>query len=137
MPREVRKAEQDVKLRDVDVSPQAWPCLRVLGATALIVLALALPIVAAAGFHIALKQLGPLPKAMSEPVSVVVLDRKGSLLRPFANRLGRWRLPVGPDQVDPRYLEMLLSYEDKRFYSHRGIDPLALARAAVQLVGVV
>ncbi|MHA1517436.1 MAG: penicillin-binding protein 1C, partial [Alphaproteobacteria bacterium] len=100
----------------------------------MIVLALALPIAAAAGFHIALKQLGPLPKAMSDPVSVVVLDRKGSLLRPFANRLGRWRLPVGPDQVDPRYLEMLLSYEDKRFYSHRGIDPLALARAAVQLV---
>ena len=28
----------------------------------------------------------------------------------------------------------LLAYEDKRFFEHRGVDPLALARAAFQLV---
>ena len=36
--------------------------------------------------------------------------------------------------VDPGYLKLLLAYEDKRFHSHAGIDPLALGRAALQLV---
>ena len=36
--------------------------------------------------------------------------------------------------MDPRYLDMLLAYEDKRFWQHRGVDPLALTRAAFQLV---
>ena len=32
------------------------------------------------------------------------------------------------------YLKLLLAYEDRRFYSHHGVDPLALGRAALQLV---
>ena len=36
--------------------------------------------------------------------------------------------------VDPTYLKLLLAYEDRRFYSHDGVDPLALGRAALQLV---
>ena len=36
--------------------------------------------------------------------------------------------------VDPGYLKLLLAYEDRRFYSHAGVDPLALGRAALQLV---
>ena len=32
----------------------------------------------------------------------------------------------------PRYLAMLKAYEDKRFDDHSGVDPLALARAALQ-----
>jgi penicillin-binding protein 1C len=47
---------------------------------------------------------------------------------------GRWRLPVDAKTgVDPRYLTLLLAYEDRRFYSHPGVDPLALGRAAIQL----
>src|SRR2546430_9277881 len=48
---------------------------------------------------------------------------------------GRWRLPVDARTgVDPGYLKLLLAYEDRRFYSHSGVDPLALGRAAFQLV---
>ena len=36
--------------------------------------------------------------------------------------------------VDPGYLKLLLAYEDRRFHSHAGVDPLALGRAALQLV---
>lgn len=39
-----------------------------------------------------------------------------------------------PEQVDPRYLAMLLTFEDRRFYSHVGVDPLAIARAARDLI---
>ena len=48
---------------------------------------------------------------------------------------GRWRLPVdAKTAVDPGYLKLLLAYEDRRFRSHAGVDPLALGRAALQLV---
>jgi penicillin-binding protein 1C len=79
--------------------------------------------------------LGPLDLTMSEQRSTLVLDRNGHLLRPFATAEGRWKLPVEPSDVDPRYLTMLESYEDTRFESHFGVDPLAMARAAGQLIG--
>ncbi|MBS7535143.1 penicillin-binding protein 1C [Ancylobacter sonchi] len=66
--------------------------------------------------------------------SVEVLDRDGRLLRPFALPDGRWRLAADPGRVDRRYVDMLIAYEDKRFYDHAGVDPLALLRAAWQFV---
>ncbi len=73
----------------------------------------------------------PLPDTLA--VSAEVLDRDGALLRAFATRDGYWRLPVGLDQVDKNFVDMLVTYEDKRFWDHEGIDLLALGRAATQL----
>ena len=79
--------------------------------------------------------LGPLPLAQARQVSTTIVDRNGKLLRAYAMADGRWRLPVDARTgVDPGYLKLLLAYEDRRFYSHRGVDPLALGRAALQLV---
>ena len=55
-------------------------------------------------------------------------------MRPYATPEGRWRLPATRENVDPRLLELLLAYEDKRFSAHHGIDPLALGRALAQLI---
>ena len=49
--------------------------------------------------------LGPLPLEEARKVSTTVVDRNGKLL---------------------------LAYEDRRFWSHGGVDPLALGRAALQ-----
>lgn len=68
-------------------------------------------------------------------VSREVVDKDGRLLRPFALADGRWRLSARVEDVDPRFLKMLLAYEDKRFYDHGGIDPLAMGRAALQALG--
>jgi penicillin-binding protein 1C len=79
--------------------------------------------------------LGPLPLAHAQQVSTTVVDRNGKLLRAYAMADGRWRLPVdAKTSVDPAYLKLLLAYEDRRFRSHGGVDPLALGRAAFQLV---
>jgi penicillin-binding protein 1C len=79
--------------------------------------------------------LGPLPLQQARQVSTTIIDRNGKLLRAYAMADGRWRLPVDARKdVDPTYLKLLLAYEDQRFYSHGGVDPLALARAAFQLV---
>ncbi|MBY0398250.1 MAG: transglycosylase domain-containing protein, partial [Thermoleophilia bacterium] len=78
--------------------------------------------------------LPPLDLTAATDRSTVVLDREGRLLRPFLTPDGRWKLPVGTGDVDPRYLAMLKAYEDRRFESHAGIDPLGLVRAAGQML---
>jgi len=78
--------------------------------------------------------LGPAPLGKNLEYSHVVLDREGRLLRAYATTEGRWRLPVSERDVDPRFLKLLFTYEDKRFREHHGIDPLSMSRAAVQLV---
>jgi penicillin-binding protein 1C len=79
--------------------------------------------------------LGPLSLAQAKEVSTTIVDRNGKLLRAYAMADGRWRLPVDARiGVDPGYLKLLLAYEDRRFRSHAGVDPLALARAAFQFV---
>ncbi len=88
----------------------------------------------AGSYHIALAWLGPPPLAATEVSSKLVLDRNGRLLRPFTTPDGLWRLPVKVDEVDPRYFALLLAYEDKRFYSHDGVDGRAMARALWQLL---
>src|SRR5690606_540445 len=67
--------------------------------------------------------------------SAVVMDSQGRLLRPFTAGDGMWRLRATVEDVTPLYLEMLVAYEDRRFWWHPGVDPLALARAFAQMVG--
>ena len=76
-----------------------------------------------------------MPFEQARQISATVVDRNGKLLRAYAMADGRWRLPVDARTgVDPSYLKLLLAYEDRRFYSHHGVDPQALGRAAWQLV---
>ncbi len=88
---------------------------------------------AAGGYWIA--ALGPAPLGEGLAFSTLVVDRDGKLLRPYTTPQGRWRLPATREHVDPRFLTLLLAYEDKRFGAHRGVDLLALGRASAQLVG--
>ena len=79
---------------------------------------------AAAGW---IASLGPPPLGQGLTFSTLVVDRDGEVLRAYLTPEGRWRLPATRDSVDPRFLALLLAYEDKRFFAHRGIDPLATA----------
>ena len=74
-----------------------------------------------------------LPPVLIE-TSVEVLDRNGRLLRAFPVEDGRLRLAVRLGDVDPDFLSMLITYEDKRFWQHGGVDMLAALRAAGQAV---
>jgi penicillin-binding protein 1C len=65
--------------------------------------------------------------------SALVLAADGSMLRAFLTGDGKWRLPVEPAAVDPLYRRMLIAAEDRRFDWHRGVDPVAAARALLQL----
>ena len=65
-------------------------------------------------------------------VSPEVVDHSGTLLRAYLTHDGYWRMNTELRDVSPRYLAMLMAYEDKRFEDHPGIDPAAMARATLQ-----
>lgn len=71
----------------------------------------------------------PLPK---DDLARVVLAEDGTPLWRFADANGVWRYPVQTSDVSPYYLDALLTYEDRWFYQHPGVNPLALARATWQ-----
>ncbi len=64
--------------------------------------------------------------------SVLILAQDRTPLRAFADSEGVWRYPVTLDEVSPLYVEALLTYEDRWFYQHPGINPFALVRAGWQ-----
>ncbi|WP_171234745.1 penicillin-binding protein 1C [Ruegeria sp. HKCCA6837] len=70
-----------------------------------------------------------LPPVLAE-TSVEMRDRNGDLLRAFPVEDGIWRLQ--PGAVDPNFTAMLVRYEDKRFWTHAGVDPVAMLRAVGQ-----
>lgn len=66
-----------------------------------------------------------------EPTSYVIEDSNGELLNASIATDGQWRFPV-PPVVPDMFAKCIVAYEDKRFYYHWGIDPIAMARAVRQ-----
>jgi penicillin-binding protein 1C len=81
---------------------------------------------------LALDRLCPPDLSRYQGRSVEVRDADARLLRAFTAADGAWRLKTTPADVDPIYLTLLKAYEDQRFDSHFGVDPLAVVRAAAQ-----
>ncbi|MEZ4827106.1 MAG: penicillin-binding protein 1C [Bacteroidia bacterium] len=63
-----------------------------------------------------------------DPVSTVVFDRSGQLLGARIAGDGQWRFPL-PDSVPQKFARCIVAFEDKRFFHHPGVDPLAMGRA--------
>jgi penicillin-binding protein 1C len=66
--------------------------------------------------------------------SQLVTAENGEILRGYLTPDGYWRLATRLEDVDRRYLDVLLAYEDRRFFKHSGVDILAVARVAKQLL---
>ena len=64
--------------------------------------------------------------------SLRVLDRNGAVLQEFSGADGDARYPVRLGQVSPWAILATVAAEDRRFFSHSGVDWRALARAAWQ-----
>ncbi|MEM7384709.1 MAG: transglycosylase domain-containing protein, partial [Verrucomicrobiota bacterium] len=72
----------------------------------------------------------PLPEALKEPLSpgLVFADHEGKPLRKLLSEGRRREDPVAFDKLPPALVGATLAAEDKRFWSHGGIDFLALGR---------
>lgn len=79
-----------------------------------------------------LNWLWPLPEQPpGRGFATLVVDKDGRPLRAFADAQGVWRYPARNEEISARYFEALIAYEDRWFYMHPGVNPLALARAAL------
>lgn len=89
-------------------------------------------LLATAGAFLLLDRIFPLHLPQQDKLYArVVVDRDGRPLRAFPDAKGVWRYEVELDEVSPLYLQALLTYEDRRFWRHPGIDPVALVRASL------
>ncbi len=91
-------------------------------------------VVFAAAVLFTLDRMFPPDLSRLSQLSQLVEDKDGHVLRAFIAADGSWRLPISAADVDPRFIRMLIAYEDKRFESHGGVDPLALIRAMGQFL---
>ena len=73
-----------------------------------------------------------LPRELFKDVcyATVLESAEGELLGARIAEDGQWRFPPA-DSVPARYVTALVQFEDRAFWWHPGVDPLALARAAV------
>jgi len=65
------------------------------------------------------------------PLSFTLFDRSGELLGARISQDGQWRF-APTDSIPFRFEQSLLTFEDKDFYSHIGVDFTALGRASYQ-----
>ena len=63
-----------------------------------------------------------------DPTCMVLEDKDGKLLGARIAADGQWRFPYS-DAVPDKFVKAIVEFEDKRFFSHWGVDPLGLARA--------
>jgi penicillin-binding protein 1C len=72
-----------------------------------------------------------LPKKLfNDPYSTILLSNKNELLQASIAADGQWRFPERTNIPD-KFSKALITFEDKRFYHHFGVDFLALGRAVV------
>jgi penicillin-binding protein 1C len=72
-----------------------------------------------------------LPESLQAPPAsgTRFTDRNGVILRETLLDGARFTAPVSIDRLPPTVLAATVCAEDKRFWSHKGIDPFAIARA--------
>ena len=89
-------------------------------------------ILALAGGMLALDRALPPELGRLQTTATELLDRQGRLLALRPAPGGVWRLRTRVEDVDPAFIDRLIATEDRQFWRHPGVNPLALARAAAQ-----
>lgn len=73
----------------------------------------------------------PAPALLQDiPYGGAVLAADGKLLRLGLSQDGFYRLPAALDNIAPHMVTSTLEYEDRFFFSHPGVNPVALLRSA-------
>ncbi len=77
----------------------------------------------------------PLPRPLfPEDYSTVVTAANGRPLSIFLNGAEQWCLPPDDRPLPDKLAQAVILYEDRRFYLHPGVDPIAIVRATIRAI---
>ncbi|MFL6248827.1 MAG: penicillin-binding protein 1C, partial [Thermoanaerobaculia bacterium] len=75
-------------------------------------------------------RLGPIDdRLLTQHQSLTILDRNNEVLYESLGQSGSRTESLSADALPPRIVEATLAAEDRRFFRHPGIDPIAISRA--------
>ena len=83
---------------------------------------------AVVSFVVVVNLLHPLPPAKG--YAQLLQYRNGAPMHAFLSPDDKWRFYAEAEDVSPLFRQMLLEKEDRYFYRHPGVNPLAILRAA-------
>jgi len=66
--------------------------------------------------------------------STVITDRKGNILHVYLTRDQQWRMKTELSDISPLLRRTIIEKEDRYFYDHPGVNPIAIGRALVRNV---
>ncbi len=69
------------------------------------------------------------PPKVEKSFSKVITAKDGSLLTAYLSPDDKWRMQTKLDEVSPELIKAIINKEDKWFYWHLGVNPIAVARA--------
>ena len=69
------------------------------------------------------------PPRVEKSFSKVITAKDGSLLTAYLSSDDKWRMQTKLDEVSPELIKAIINKEDKWFYWHLGVNPIAVVRA--------
>lgn len=69
----------------------------------------------------------PLPDKVE--YSTIVTDNKGEVVNAYLTSDQKWRMKTELEEISPLLRKTIIAKEDKYFYSHPGVNPIAMTRA--------
>lgn len=63
--------------------------------------------------------------------STIITDNKGEVVNAFLTKDEKWRMKTELDEISPLLRKTIIAKEDKYFYSHPGINFIAIGRAFI------
>ncbi|HEV7382901.1 MAG TPA: penicillin-binding protein 1C [Dyadobacter sp.] len=64
--------------------------------------------------------------------STQITDKDGVVLSAFLSKDDKWRMYADEKEITPQLIKTLIHKEDQYFFYHPGVNPLAMARAAIR-----
>ncbi len=71
------------------------------------------------------------PLKVNVEYSQIVTAEDGTVLSAYLNSEDKWRLYTELDEITPELSKAIIHKEDKYFYSHFGVNPIAIGRALI------
>jgi penicillin-binding protein 1C len=84
-------------------------------------------IVALAVIFLLLNWVFPLPDKIE--YSTIITDSKGEVVHAFLTKDQKWRMKTELEEISPLLRKTIIEKEDRYFYSHPGVNALAISRA--------